>query len=267
MKKQLLAVTALTMACVLFAACGKAPDTAGGGGEDVSAVEDTVTAAPDDDSAEGGTYEDAAAEPENIVDDAGEKTGQDNGDAPKYAEERPINSELLEATRFTKTVSAEDLDRPITVCCLKFDEDKDKKFEDSMTQERDRFHLHIGILGEGYDMESYLAASETDNYQYVASVAQGHNIQRASAANNDDSAKLTIIRFTNLEDGGENDYQYMGTLVYTDGVTVAATEFFYTVDREYANGEEVEAEMSAITGYYGIDYGALDWTDVENESD
>ncbi|MCR5005132.1 MAG: hypothetical protein K6A77_04430 [Clostridiales bacterium] len=116
-------------------------------------------------------------------------------------------------------------------------------------------------------METYLATSQADNAQYATSVARGYHIQQADAANADGSAKCTVIRYTSFEDGGENDYQYMGDLVYTDGTSVAGTEFIYSIDKEYGNGEEVEAAMKAITGYYGIDYSRLDWVDVESRAE
>ena len=74
------------------------------------------------------------------------------------------------------------------------------------------------------------------------------------------------VDLNNEEDGEENDYQYMGDLVYTDGTSVASTEFMYSIDKEYGNGEDVEAEMKAVTGHYGIDYEKLNWTEVKSPS-
>ena len=98
----------------------------------------------------------------------------------------------------------------------------------------------------------------------MTSAARGYNVQQADAVSDDGSAKFTVIRYTNFEDGEENDYQYMADLVYTDGTNAASTEFMYSVDKEYGNGEEVEAAMKAITKYYGIDYGNLEWVDAAN---
>ena len=169
-----------------------------------------------------------------------------------------------EEFEFTKTAIDEELEKPITACGLQFDENEDLKYENALNQERDSFHLHISILSKGFDMEKYLTTSQDDNHQFAADISHGYNIQQADAANADGTAKFTVIRYTNFEDGGENDYQYLGDLVYTDGTSVAATEFIYSVDKEYGSGEEVEAAMKAITGYYGIDYDKLNWVGVES---
>ena len=157
----------------------------------------------------------------------------------------------------------QELEKPITVCGLKYDESEDKQFEDALNQERDSFHLHVSILEIGCDVEAQFKIIQSDNVDYVTSAARGYNVQQADAANSDGSAKFTVIRYTRFEDGGENDYQYMGDLVYTDGTNAAATEFMYSVDKEYGNGEEIEAAMKAITAYYGIDYDSLEWVDAE----
>ena len=236
MKKKLVSALALVMACVLLVACSK------GGGEKQDNASGDVSEAISDSS----VTEDSA----------------DKGTAEETSE-----GSIVEDFEFTKTASEEKLEKPITACGLSYDENEDRKYENMLDQERENIHLHIGILSMGYEMDSYLATSQADNAQYATSVARGYHIQQADATNADGSAKFTMIRYTNFEDGGENDYQYMGDLVYTDGTSVAGTEFIYSIDKEYGNGEEVEAAMKAITGYYGIDYSRLDWVDVKNQAE
>ncbi len=249
MKKQLLTVLALSMACVLLVSCGQSSGGSGGAGGDTdAAASDSNTAEPDSS---------AAASDSSAAEDSADEDGS----------EASSKGGLLQEFEFTKTVSNEELEKPITVCGLKYDESEDRPFEDSLDQERDSFHLHISILSLGYDMDTYLTSCRSEQTEYATSIAQGYNIQQADAANGDGSAKLIMIRYTNFEDGGENDYQCMGDLVYTDGTSVAATDLLYSVDREYGNGEEVEAEMRAIAGYYGIDHDTLDWADVESRSE
>ncbi len=237
MKKQLLIVLSIIVVCGLLISCGKSSGGSGGGEENSSPDKETYTAASDSSKAE-----DTANEEES---------------------EAPAKDDLIEDFEFTKSVFNQTLEKPITVCGLQFDESTDRQFEEALDQGRDSFHLHISILEVGYDMDTHLQKCQSDNAEYVTSVARGYNVQQADADNADGSAKFTVIRYTNFEDGGENDYQYMGDLVYTDGTSVAATEFLYSVDREYGNGEEVEAMMKAITGYYGIDYDNLNWVDAD----
>ena len=109
-----------------------------------------------------------------------------------------------------------------------------------------------------------MASCQSEKTEYATSIARGYNIQQAYAVSDDGSAAFAVIRYTNFEDDGENDYQYMGDLVYTDGTSVVATDLQYSIDKEYGNGEEVEAAMRAITEYYGIDYDRLEWADVES---
>ncbi len=237
MKKQLLIVLSIIVVCGLLISCGQSSGGSDGGEENSSPDKETYTAASDSSEAE-----DTANEEES---------------------EAPAKDDLIEDFEFTKSVFNQTLEKPITVCGLQFDESTDRQFEEALDQGRDSFHLHISILEVGYDMDTHLQKCQSDNAEYVTSVARGYNVQQADAANADGSAKFTVIRYTNFEDGGENDYQYMGDLVYTDGTSVAATEFLYSVDREYGNGEEVEAIMKAITGYYGIDYDNLNWVDAD----
>ncbi len=233
MKKRWITVLALILACILLVACGK-----DGGKKQYNAGGDVSEAISDSSVTEDSAYEGASEEASEGI--------------------------IVEDFEFSKTASDEELEKPITACGLQFDENEDLKFENALNQERESLHLHIGILSMGYDMETYLATSQADNAQYATSVARGYHIQQADAANADGTAKFTVIRYTNFEDGGENDYQYMGDLVYTDGTSVAATELLYSVDKEYGNGEEVEAEMKAITDYYGTDYDNLDWVEVKS---
>ena len=249
MKKQLLTVLALSMACILLVSCGQSSGGSGGAGGDTDAAASGSNTAEPDSS--------AAASDSSAAEDSADEDG---------SEESPKGG-LLQEFEFTKSVFNQDLEKPITACGLQYDESGDLQYEDALNQERDSFHLHISILEIGYDMDTHLKNSQSDNAEYVTSISHGYNVQQADAASGDGSAKFTVIRYTNFEDGGENDYQYMGDLVYTDGTYVAATEFMYSVDKEYGNGEEVEAEMKAITGYYGIDYDKLDWVDVESSSE
>ncbi len=243
-KRVLAALLALTMTLCLTA-CGS-----GGGEKNENAGGETVAESSDSSAAEESSEEKDLAE-ESDDEDASEVSS---------------TGSLTEEFEFTKTAAEEALEKPITACGLQFDENEDRKYENTLDQERESFILHIGILSAGYDMEDYLAKSQADNYQYATAVSRGYNIQQADAANSDGSAKFTVIRYTKFEDGGENDYQYMGELVYTDGTSVAATEFLYSVDKEYGNGEEVETGMKAITGHYGIDYDKLDWVDQESSA-
>ena len=176
--------------------------------------------------------------------------------------------DLTQSFEFTKGADNKELEKPITAYALKFDDrgvvegetNGDIKTEHSLSQSsRDNMDLYVSILGRNYSMDDYLAKRREDNLQYATTIARGHNIQTADAASADGSAEFTAIRYTNFEDGGENDYEYMGQLAYTDGTSVAATEFLYSVDREYGNGEEVEAWMKAVLERYGIDYGGLEW--------
>ena len=253
MKKRL-AVLALIMICVLLVSCGQSPAGSGNGEESGSAGKNTSAEA-----AESSTGEDMSAE----APESGAKEESADEDVTEEASE----GELLEEFEFTKNAFNQELEKPLTVCGLKFIEGEDLKFEDALNQERDSFHLHISILEIGFDMDTHLTKCQSDNADYVTSVARGYNVQQADAANGDGSAKFTVIRYTNFEDGEENDYQYMGDLVYTDGTSVASTEFMYSVDKEYGSGEEVEAAMKSITDYYGIDYEALNWVDVESRSE
>lgn len=230
-KKRILAVLlALTMAFCLTA-CGS------GGGDNANAGGDASAVSPDSSAAEDTADEDAS--------------------------EEASKGDLTQEYEFTKSVMNQELEKPITVCGLKHDE-KDIQSEDNLNQERDSFHLHVSILEIGCDTDAFFATCQSDNADYVTSAARGYNVQQADAVSDDGSAKFTVIRYTNFEDGEENDYQYMADLVYTDGTNAASTEFMYSVDKEYGNGEEVEAAMKAITKYYGIDYGNLEWVDAAN---
>ena len=231
-KRVLAVILVLTMALCL-AACGS-----GGGGENGKASGNTSAVS------------------------SGSSVEEDSAD--EDATEESSEGDLLEEFEFTKTVFNQDLENPITACGLKYDESKDRQFEEALDQTREDLHLHIGILESGYNMDTHLEKCQSDNITYVTSVARGYNIQQADAANADGTAKFTVVRFTHFEDDGENDYDYMGDLVYTDGTSVAYTEFMYSIDKEYGNGEEVEAAMKAITGYYGIDYDKLKWVDQES---
>lgn len=173
-----------------------------------------------------------------------------------------------EAFEFTKGADDKELEKPITAYALKFDDrgvvegetNGDIKTEHSLSQSsRDNMNLYVSILGRNYSMDDYLAKKREDHLQYATTIARGYNIQTADAASADGSAEFTAIRYMHFEDGGENDYTYMGSLAYTDGTSVATTEFLYSVDREYGNGEEVEAWMKAVLECYGIDYGGLEW--------
>ena len=237
MKKQLLTVLAMLMACVLFVSCGQS--SGGSGGEESGSAGGDTSAEASDSSAE-----------EDSVDED--------------ASEAPSDAFALEDYEFTKSAANQDLEKPITACGFRFDESMDRQFEEALDQERESLHLHVSILEVGYDMDTYLEKCRFDNVDYATSAARGYNVQQADAANADGTAKFTVVRYTRFEDGGENDYQYMADLVYTDGTSVAATEFMYSVDKEYGNGEEVEAAMKAVTGYYGIDYDALTWIDLES---
>lgn len=199
-------------------------------------------------------------------------TEQDAGPGAASAEEDVASGDIhtdaaTEAFEFTKATDNKELEKPITMYALKFNDsgvvesgtDGDIKNEDSLDQTRDSMHLHVSVLGKNYSMNDYLAKSREDNIQYVTTIGRGYNIQTADAASADGSAEFAAIRYTNFEDGGENDYEYIGQLVYTDGTSVAATKFIYSVDREYGNGEEVEAEMRAVLRCYGIDYDGLEW--------
>ena len=231
-KKRILAVLlALTMAFCLTA-CGS------GGGDNANAGGDASAVSSDSSAAEDTADEDAS--------------------------EVASKGDLTQEYEFTKSVMNQELEKPITVCGLKYDESEDLQFEDALNQERDSFHLHVSILEIGCDVDAQFKIKQSDNVDFVTSAARGYNVQQADAASGDGSAKFTVIRYTNFEDGGENDYQYMADLVYTDGTNAASTEFMYSVDKEYGNGEEVEAAMKAITKYYGIDYGNLEWVDAAN---
>ena len=231
-KKRILAVLlALTMAFCLTA-CGS------GGGDNANAGGDASAVSSDSSAAEDTADEDAS--------------------------EVASKGDLTQEYEFTKSVMNQELEKPITVCGLKYDESEDLQFEDALNQERDSFHLHVSILEIGCDTDAFFATCQSDNADYVTSAARGYNVQQADAVSDDGSAKFTVIRYTNFEDGEENDYQYMADLVYTDGTNAASTEFMYSVDKEYGNGEEVEAAMKAITKYYGIDYGNLEWVDAAN---
>lgn len=251
MNKQWLAVLALIMTCALLVSCGQ---SSGGSEESGSADEETSVEASDSSAGE----DMSAEEPESV---------EEEESADEEVPEETSAGDLLGEFEFTKSVFNQELEKPITVCGLKYDESDDLKYEDSLNQERESFHFHISILEVGYDMDTHLAKCQSDNAEYATSVARGYNIQQADAASGDGSAKFTAIRYTSFEDDGENDYKYMANLVYTDGTSVAATEFMYSIDKEYGNGEEVEAEMKAITDYYGIDYGALNWVDVESQAE
>ncbi len=203
----------------------------------------------------------------------GEETSQVSSDssaaedtADEETSEEASKGDLTQEFEFTKSVMNQELEKPITVCGLKYDESEDLQFEDALNQERDSFHLHVSILEIGCDVDAQFKIKQSDTVDFVTSAARGYNVQQADAASGDGSAKFTVIRYTNFEDGGENDYKYMGDLVYTDGTNAAATEFMYSIDKEYGNGEEVEAAMTAIAEYYGIDYGQLEWVDVESQS-
>ena len=207
------------------------------------------------------------------VDEEAPKTEQDAGPGAASAEEGGASGDIrtdaaTEAFEFTKGADDKELEKPITAYALKFNDsgvvegetNGDIKTEHSLSQSsRDNMDLYVSILGRNYSMDDYLAKKREDNMQYVTTIARGHNIQTADAVSTDGSAEFTAIRYTNFEDGGENDYMYMGNLAYTDGTSVAATEFLYSVDREYGNGEEVEAWMKAVLERYGIDYGGLEW--------
>lgn len=230
-KKRILAILlTLTMAFCLTA-CGSGSGDNGNAGGDASSVSSDSSAA--EDTADEDTSEEAS------------------------------KGDLTQEYEFTKSVMNQELETPITVCGLQHDE-KDIQSEDNLNQERDSFHLHVSILEIGCDTDAFLATCQSDNADYVTSAARGYNVQQANAASDDGSAKFTVIRYTNFEDGEENDYQYMADLVYTDGTNAATTEFMYSIDKEYGNGEEVEAAMKAITKYYGIDYDKLEWTDMAN---
>ena len=237
MKKKLLTVLALITACAVFASCGQSSGGSGNAGGNSS------PAAPNNNAAE-----------EHSV-----NTGNN-------ASETPAKITLTEEYEFTKTVFNQTLEKPVTGYGLKFDEKEDKRYDNALNQERESFHLHIGILETGADMDTHLNKSRDDNNDYAVSVARAFKIEQADAANADGSAKLTVTRYLKYEDDGENDYKYLADLVYTDGRSVVYTEFIYSIDKEYGNGEDVEAEMKAVTGHYGIDYEKLNWTEVKSPS-
>ncbi len=230
-KKSVLAIILVLSIALCLTACGSGSGNNGNAGEDASVASSDSSAAEDT--------------------------------ADEEASEEASKGDLTQEFEFTKSVMNQELEKPITVCGLTHDE-KDIQNEDALNQERDSFHLHVSILEIGCDTDAFFAKCQSDNADYVTSAARGHNVQQADAANSDGTAKLTVIRYTNFEDGGENDYKYMADLVYTDGTNAAATEFMYSIDKEYGNGEEVEAAMKAITDYYGIDYDKLEWVDAAN---
>ena len=234
-RKRILAVILALAMALCLAACGS-----GGAATDGKAGADASQASPENSAAEDTADEDTTEE--------GSK------------------GDLTQEFEFTKSVMNQELEKPITVCGLKYDESEDLQFDDALNQERDSFHLHVSILEIGCDVDAQFKIKQSDNVDYVTSAARGYNVQQADAVSDDGSAKFTVIRYTNFEDGEENDYQYMADLVYTDGTNAAATEFMYSIDKEYGNGEEVEAAMTAIAEYYGIDYGQLEWVDVESQS-
>ena len=211
-KSVLVIILALTMALCLTA-CRSGSGNNGNAGGDVSAASSDSSAAEDT--------------------------------ADEEVSEEASKGDLTQEFEFTKSVMNQELEKPITVCGLKYDESEDLQFEDALNQERDSFHLHVSILEIGCDVDAQFKIKQSDNVDYVTSVARGHNVQQADAANSDGTAKFTVIRYTSFEDGGENDYKYMGVLVYTDGTNAAATEFMYSIDKEYGNGEEVEAALRA----------------------
>ena len=243
-KKRVLAITMALIMALGLSACGSGSEA-----NNSSAGGDTPAASADD-----------GAEASSVTTDAGAAETVADTEASSESTDGSVTQEY----EFTKTSTEEELESPITAAGLVYDESEDRSDEHSLTQERESFHLHIGVLSQGYGMDEYMATSQADNATYATDVSRGHNIQQADAANSDGSARFTVIRYTNFEDGGENDYQYMGNLAYTDGTSTAATEFIYAIDKEYGNGEEVEAAMRAITQYYGIDYDSLEWVDVES---
>ena len=240
MKRQLLVVLALMMACVLLASCGQSSGGSSSKGSGNASASTSVASSSSTSTAKESAGKDTSAE--------------------------ASKGTLTQEFEFTKSVMNQKLEKPIIACGLKFDESDDLKSEDNLNQERDSFHLHISILETGYDTDKHFTKCQSDNAEYAKSIARGHNVQQADATSKDGSAKFTVIRYTSFEDGEENDYKYMADLVYTDGANAASTEFMYSIDKEYGNGEEVEAEMKAITKYYGIDYGALNWVNMESQS-
>jgi hypothetical protein len=158
-----------------------------------------------------------------------------------------------------------DLEKPITACGLEFDEENDHVYENSLDQYRRGLHLHIGILEPGADMTEHLEKLHTENYYAAGTVWGKYNIQQAVISNGDGTAGLAVTRYTNFEDDGENDFEYMGVLVCTDGSSVSSTDLLYSIDKEYGDGERAEATIRALTAYYGIDYDMLEWTDMDSK--
>ena len=249
-KRVLFALLALTVAlCVTACGSGSKEETGSASG-----------AAPADPSIS--TAAESRPDSEEPKDTSIDAAAEDQPDSEEP--EEPSIEITAEGYEFTKTVFEEDLDKPITVYGLTFDE-KDMLDKFSLDQRRDNFHLHIGVLAKGVTMEDHMATCQAENLSYATTIATGYNIQQADASNADGTAKFTALRYTNFEDDGENDYKYLADLDFTDGATVTNSRFLYDIDKEYFNGEEVEAMMRAITGKYGIDYDRLNWVDQDSQ--
>lgn len=166
---------------------------------------------------------------------------------------------------FSQDVLDKDLEKPIRAYGFEYDEEEDHVYENSLDQFRSDLHLHIGILAPGLDMDTYLDEQHAEHYHAVSTVWGRYNIQQAEASSSDGTAMIALTRYTHFEDDGEDDYEYIGDIVFTDGTSVAATDLLYSIDKEYGDGERVEATVKALAARYGIDYDGLKWTDMESK--
>ena len=234
MKRKVIAFMAAAILAFSIPACG-AKEPASGGEAQVEEAESTE---------ETEEIQETEAGPEGI------------GEAAAYP---------LQEYTFTKSVSDKDLERPLIAYGLELDQEEDRVQGNSLDQFRSDLHLHIGVLDPGSDMGTYLDERHEENYYAVSTIWGKYNIQQAVISNSDGTARLALTRSMNFEDGGENDYEYMGDLVYTDGASVAAVDLLYSIDKEYGDGERVEATVKELTGRYGIDYDSLEWNDMESK--